>query len=426
MKFCLVGINHHVAPIEIRERVHFKETDIIEVTDHLMGESISELVILSTCNRSEIYFLSSQPDQDLDLVVTYLKDYFQIDLEEKDLICKIGDEALEHLFYVAIGLDSMIIGEDQILGQVVDAHTTAMDLNSSQKILNKIFREAITFAKKVKTESGVSDKPISIAYIGVKKMEELFDLSISRCMIIGLGEMGSLALNYLIERGADVVACNRTYENSIKMQQKYHALEILPFEDRLKGLVDVDILISATASPHTIINPRDLLKRTKPLAIMDLSLPRDVDPEVGNLDEVVLYDIDSLQEIGEKNLAENKEVLESYKPEIQEIIGDLKHWISESKVDPIMKSLNERCDEIADDTLRYIFRKTDLTHNEQLKVDKIVRSALKKVVREPMLSVRQMEESDRKEVTIAVLKEVFGSWDTILFPLIPKEKKSWF
>ena len=145
------------------------------------------------------------------------------------------------------------------------------------------------------------------------------------------------------------------------------------------------------------------------MAIMDLSLPRDVDPEVGNLDEVVLYDIDSLQEIGEKNLAENKEVLESYKPEIQEIIGDLKHWISESKVDPIMKSLNERCDEIADDTLRYIFRKTDLTHNEQLKVDKIVRSALKKVVREPMLSVRQMEESDRKEVTIAVLKEVFGS-----------------
>ena len=426
MKFCLVGINHHVAPIEIRERVHFKETDIIEVTDHLMGESISELVILSTCNRSEIYFLSSQPDQDLDLVVTYLKDYFQIDLEEKDLICKIGDEALEHLFYVAIGLDSMIIGEDQILGQVVDAHTTAMDLNSSQKILNKIFREAITFAKKVKTESGVSDKPVSIAYIGVKKMEELFDLPISRCMIIGLGEMGSLALNYLIERGADVVACNRTYENSIKMQQKYHALEILPFEDRLKGLVDVDILISATASPHTIINPRDLLKRTKPLAIMDLSLPRDVDPEVGNLDEVVLYDIDSLQEIGEKNLAENKEVLESYKPEIQEIIGDLKHWISESKVDPIMKSLNERCDEIADDTLRYIFRKTDLTHNEQLKVDKIVRSALKKVVREPMLSVRQMDESDRKEVTIAVLKEVFGSWDTILFPLIPKEKKSWF
>lgn len=409
MKFCLVGINHHVAPIEIRERVHFKETDIIEVTDHLMGGSISELVILSTCNRSEIYFLSSQPDQDLDLVVTYLKDYFQIDLEEKDLICKIGDEALEHLFYVAIGLDSMIIGEDQILGQVVDAHTTAMDLNSSQKILNKIFREAITFAKKVKTESGVSDKPVSIAYIGVKKMEELFDLSISRCMIIGLGEMGSLALNYLIERGADVVACNRTYENSIKMQQKYHALEILPFEDRLKGLVDVDILISATASPHTIINPRDLLKRTKPLAIMDLSLPRDVDPEVGNLDEVVLYDIDSLQEIGEKNLAENKEVLERYKPEIQEIIGDLKHWISESKVDPIMKSLNERCDEIADDTLRYIFRKTDLTHNEQLKVDKIVRSALKKVVREPMLSVRQMEESDRKEVTIAVLKEVFGS-----------------
>lgn len=409
MKFCLVGINHHVAPIEIRERVHFKETDIIEVTDHLMGESISELVILSTCNRSEIYFLSSQPDQDLDLVVTYLKDYFQIDLEEKDLICKIGDEALEHLFYVAIGLDSMIIGEDQILGQVVDAHTTAMDLNSSQKILNKIFREAITFAKKVKSESGVSDKPVSIAYIGVKKMEELFDLSISRCMIIGLGEMGSLALNYLIERGADVVACNRTYENSIKMQQKYHALEILPFEDRLKGLVDVDILISATASPHTIINPRDLLKRTKPLAIMDLSLPRDVDPEVGNLDEVVLYDIDSLQEIGEKNLAENKEVLERYKPEIQEIIGDLKHWISESKVDPIMKSLNERCDEIADDTLRYIFRKTDLTHNEQLKVDKIVRSALKKVVREPMLSVRQMEESDRKEVTIAVLKEVFGS-----------------
>ncbi|KGF07978.1 glutamyl-tRNA reductase [Urinicoccus massiliensis] len=409
MKFCVVGINHHVAPIEIREKVHFKETDIIEVTDALLDESILELVILSTCNRSEIYFLSNQPDQDVKRVADYLRDYFQLDLQDKDLIAKVGDQALHHLFYVAIGLDSMIIGEDQILGQVVDAHTTAMDLNSSQKILNKIFREAITFAKRVKTESTVSDRPVSIAYIGVKKMEELFDLSLSRCMIIGLGEMGSLALGYLIERGAEVVACNRTYENSIKMQQKYHELEILPFEDRLKGLVDVDILISATSSPHTIINSRDLLRRTKPLAIMDLSLPRDVDPAVASLEDVTLYDIDSLQEIGQHNLEENKRILDGYKPEIDQVIQELKHWISESKVDPIMKSLNQRCDEIADDTLRYIFRKTDLTHNEQLKVEKIVRSALKKVVREPLLSVRQMDESDRKEITISVLKEVFGA-----------------
>ena len=409
MKFCVVGINHHVAPIEVRERVHFKETDIIQATDDLTSNSLSELVVLSTCNRSEIYFLSTSPGEDIERVASYLQSYFSIAIEDKDFIKKSGDEALHHLFSVAIGLDSMIVGEDQILGQIVDAHTTAMDLDSSQKVLNKIFREAITFAKYVKTKSHVSDHPVSIAYIGVKKMEELFDLPSCRTMIIGLGNMGTLALNYLLERRSDVVACNRTYENSIKIQQKFPAVQILPFEDRMKGLVDVDILVTATSSPHTIIKKRDLLKRTKPLAIMDLSLPRDVAPEVGDLENITLYDIDSLQEIGEKNLAQNRKTLEGFIPEIEEKVQELKFWMSQIKVDPIMQSLNDRCDEIADDTLRYIFRKTDMSHNEQLKVEKIVRSSLKKVIKEPLLSARRTEDSPQKETTISALKEVFGA-----------------
>lgn len=410
MKFCVVGINHHIAPIDIRERVHFKETDIIEATDILLSESIEELVILSTCNRSEIYFLTYNMDSDMKKVKKFYEEFFDISDLDSYVIEKYSDDALEHLFNVTVGLDSLVIGEDQILGQVRDAHMTSMDIGASKKDMNKIFREAITLAKQIKTETDISDQPISISYIGVKKIDEVLGLKGKKAMIIGLGNMGRLALNHLIELDTQIYVTNRTLENSLKVQREFENedIEVIPFEDMNSMISEMDVLISATSSPHVIITKENIHKRNKPLYIMDLSLPRDISPDVAEIEDVVLYDIDSLQSLSEKSLNEKKRILDSYRDEIKKKVMELQNWSLNSKVDPIMKNLNERCDKIADDTLNYIFRKTDMNHSEQLKVEKIVRSALKKVLREPLLSIKEIGDNAKKETVIKILDEVLN------------------
>ncbi|MDO5713021.1 MAG: glutamyl-tRNA reductase [Tissierellia bacterium] len=409
VKFCVVGMNHHVAPIEVREKVHFKETDIIEASDILMNNYCQETVILSTCNRSEIYFATEQADVDLHRVHQFFSEYFNVDLPEEYVVEKSGDEAFRHLFYVSMGMDSLVIGEDQILGQVKDAHMTAMEIGSSKKFLNKFFREAITFAKYCKANTSISDHPLSIAYIGVKKADEdLNGLKDKKCMISGLGNMGKLALNHLLEREAKVYVCNRTLENSHRMKWEYPEIEIFPFSELTQGIEEMDLLISATSSPHTIIKKKNIKNRKKPLYIMDLSLPRDVDRDVKDLKLVSLYDIDDLESLAQENLEEKKRILDGFKPMVEDKISELKTWAAESKIDPIMKSLNQRCDDIADDTLNYIFRKTNMTHAEKMKVEKIVRSALKKVLREPILSLKDVENTDKKDAAIELLEEVLG------------------
>lgn len=410
MKFCVVGINHHIAPIDVRERVHFKETDIIEATDILLSESIEELVILSTCNRSEIYFLTYNMDSDMKKVKKFYEEFFDISDLDSYVIEKYSDDALEHLFNVTVGLDSLVIGEDQILGQVRDAHMTSMDIGASKKDMNKIFREAITLAKQIKTETDISDQPISISYIGVKKIDEVLGLKGKKAMLIGLGNMGRLALNHLIELDTQIYVTNRTLENSLKVQREFENedIEVIPFEDMNSMISEMDVLISATSSPHVIITKENINTRNKPLYIMDLSLPRDISPEVTEIENIILYDIDSLQSLSEKSLNEKKKILESYRDEIKKKVMELQNWSLNSKVDPIMKNLNERCDKIADDTLNYIFRKTDMNHSEQMKVEKIVRSALKKVLREPLLSIKEIGDNAKKEAVIKILDEVLN------------------
>lgn len=406
MTFCVVGINHQLAPIALRERVHFKETDIIRGTEILVSESTPEVVILSTCNRSEIFFLSTNPSEDLARVEAFYGDFFQVEGVKPYIFQKMSRDALKHLFEVTLGMDSLVLGEDQILGQVRGAHLTAMELGASGKRMNKVFREAITFAKRVKARTHISDHPLSIAYIGVKRIHGQIDLDNKKCMVVGLGEMGRLALEHALERGAKIYACNRTLNNSQKMQERFPAIDILPYDQMLNGLEEMDVLITATASPHKVLNPDQLQPRRKPLYIMDLSMPRDVDAAVGELPGVTLVDIDQLMGEAQENEQEIRGILLGYRDVIEQKLDELQDWDAGAAVDPIMKSLNERCDQIAEDTLNYIYRKTEMTHNQKRKVDKIVRSALKKVLREPLLQLREMEDGDKKRAAIEALEEV--------------------
>lgn len=408
MHFSVIGINHHITPIEIREKVHFSETQIIEATNLLQEGNTNEVVILSTCNRSEIYIVSKGRSFTHQEGLDFYQDFFKVENLDQFLFYKEDHEALVHLLKVTAGMDSLVIGEDQILGQVREAHQTAMDLGSSSKILNKIFRESITLAKRIKTETDVSDKPLSIAYIGVKKVSERINLDQSKALVIGMGNMGRLAMKHLLEEGAQIIISNRTLSNSWLVKEEYPEVEVVEYERLGQVIQDVQVIVSATSSPHTILVKDDFCHNCGHKYVMDLSLPRDVHENVSLLENVTLYDIDSLQDISNENLMEKENILKTYIPEIESLSQDLLLWIQQAKIDPIMKGINERCDEIAQETLDYIFRKTDLNHSQKKKVDRIVRNALKKVAREPVLYVKEGNFSERdRNIALDVLKEVY-------------------
>lgn len=413
MEFGIIGLNYKETPIELRERVHFYEKDIIEVLSNFMESSIEEALILSTCNRSEIYFIANDIENTIKNIEDYIDSYFSVNLSDSQIVKKTGGEALRHLFYTAIGLESLVVGEDQILGQITDAQILAIEVGAAKKYLNKIFREAITFAKITKTQSSISAIPTSISYMGVRKIEEENDIKGKKALVIGVGEMGKLSAKYLLERGAVVRVANRTYENSVKVAKELGGIEICNYKDLDQEILNSAIVVTATASPHLVIKERNILPRKSDLFIMDLGLPRDVEEKVGKINGVKLYDIDSLKEISDENMQKKKDILKNFLPNIEEKIDEIELWWTQSEVDPIMQSASERCAEIAEMTLNYINRKTSLNPMEKRKIEKIVKAGIRRAMREPLVALKNLEDSEEKNIAIKVMKEVFKSWDTI-------------
>lgn len=405
MQFALVGLNYKTASLELREKVHFTESQKVEAQDRLRSLGIQEAVILGTCNRTEIYFMA-EADEDLSLVRGFLESTFQISLGHEVINAYMGRDALNYLYRVCLGLESQVVGEDQILGQVKDAHQDAMDLGSCGKLLNRIFRSAVTFAKRIKTKTGASDIPTSVAYLGIACLKQATGLKDAKVLLIGLGNMGQLALTYLLEGGAHVYVANRTHQNSLKLKESHPEVRLVPYEKLTEWLPAMDGVVTATASPHVILTKSDFPRRDKPLTIVDLSLPRDVDPDVAQLDQVTLLDLDSLELLSDEHLAKKRQLLESQLRDLDAELTELMAWLAGTKLDVLFQSAEERCQCIADQTIAYLYRKTDLKEAEKKKVDKIVRSAVKKAMQETLTAVREQPESEQKAACVEFLKEI--------------------
>ncbi|WP_425446727.1 glutamyl-tRNA reductase [Dethiothermospora halolimnae] len=411
MNIAVIGLNHNNAPIEIREKVSFTDTKKIEGTNILLDKGIKEVVIISTCNRSEIYIIDKEDkiDDSIDFIKNFYKDFFKINNIKEYLFTIKGRDAIYHLYEVSSGLKSIVLGEDQILGQVKEAHNFAMDLGSSKKILNKIFREAVTTAKNIKSKIKISEHPLSISYIGVKYLKDkLGSLKGKNALIIGLGKMGKLALKHLLEEDLDnIYMSNRNHDKTVNLKKDYPDIIPIDYYDRYSIIEKVDILITATASPHRIIEKNKMSNRDKPLYIMDMALPRDVDKEVGELDNIFLYDIDNLKDISTENEKKREQLSLKAKGMIKDNIDDLLLWLKTVKADPIIKDLNERCKEIEQDTLNIIYRKLDLDCREKKIISKMLNSALKRLIREPIVKLKGTADDEERENYIDVLEKLF-------------------
>lgn len=311
MDLVVIGINHKTAPVEIREKFAFSFKQIVEANRLLKeSDSLAENLILSTCNRVEIYAVAEHNKDYLNNIKSFLSRFHNVDLvdyENKIYIHK-DKEAVEHLFKVASGLDSLVIGEMEILGQVKKAYQEAREGLATGKVLNRLFEKAFNTAKKIRTETFISRGAVSVSSAAVRLAEKILGgLTDKETLVIGAGTVAEQLLLYLKKNGIkSLLITNRTLEKAQDLAGRFNA-QALAFEDFRKRLIEVDIVIASTGAPHCIIRNDDVAslmpkRKQRPLFIIDLAVPRDVEAQVNMIDNVYLYDIDDLEKIVVENI----------------------------------------------------------------------------------------------------------------------------
>ncbi len=317
----ILGLNHKTAPIEIREKVSFSTSGISDGLSLLQKcHFVRESLILSTCNRVELYAVVEDKLEGLKSLKEFLYQYHELkDSLEPYLYFYENELALRHTFRVASSLDSMVVGENQIFSQVKQAYMRAQEAGSMSRVLTSVFQEALRVAKMVRTQTGISKGAVSIGSAAVELAKEILkDLKDKKILIIGAGKVGELTVKNLAERGVNLIlVANRTFENAVKLAQIFQG-KAIKFAQLNEALKEVDIVISSTNSPHYILRKKDILsviseRGHKPLFLIDLSVPRNIERAVSEIKDTHLYNIDDLQKISQLNLKER--LKETYKAE---------------------------------------------------------------------------------------------------------------
>jgi len=427
-----VGLNYRTAPVEIREKLTFSENTLAEAVVELKNQkSILENVIISTCNRTEIYAVVDQLHTGRYYIKRFLSDWFQIPMEEfsKYLIITEDDGAVEHLFRLSTGLDSMVLGETQILGQVRDAFLTSQNVKTTGTIFNELFKQAITFAKKAHHHTGIGEHAVSISYAAVELAKEIFgSLQNKHVAILGAGKMGELAAKNLQGSGASyITVINRTKEKAVELAKQFHATA-KSLDELEEVLLDADILISSTGS-DTFVVTKEMLQSVQerrngsPLFLVDIAVPRDIDPEVREIEKVFLYDIDDLQNIVDSNLEERKRAAEKIEFMLEEEIITFKEWLKMLGVVPVISALRKKALAIQEETMKSIERKMpDLTAREKKVLSKHTKSIINQLLKEPITQAKELAGSGNSEA-LQLFVDIFGIEEEVRDEFAKQAKK---
>lgn len=415
MNLALIGLSHQQAPIDIREAVTFTQKKQLNTATFLLDEGIDEVVILSTCNRSEIYIATrGNPEEASEIVQAFYRQFAGTADIAPYLYTKHNAQAVEHLFAVSAGLDSAILGEDQILGQVKDALELAMSIGASKKTLNRLFTQAVTSAKEIKTTTRISETPLSMSSIAVKFIKEQLgvdSLSGKTVMLIGMGKMNRLAVNYLLADGvAKLYLVNRNRCKSQAVQEAYPQadnIQIIEFEQRYEFMPLCDVIISATASPHTVLKAELCPELPRNILLMDMAMPRDIDARLGERPTVRLFDIDALKTIQATNHHQRSQRAKEAHALATQNAHAFLQWLDMAGADDTIRYLNARSADIQANALAYLFKKVNLSNREQALVEEVMTSALKKVLREPILNLKKTTDPQQRETCIQTLDYLF-------------------
>lgn len=405
----VLGIDHHYSA-DIREKVAFSESQKLEFSTKLIDLGVEEIVILSTCNRSEVYFLDQWKNDAVrnQVLDTYI-DYFGIH-DYSHCIYRLHDgEAVEHIFKVTAGLESAIVGEDEILRQMKEAYEFSRQFKNTGKYFNHLFQESIKCAKEIKSSLKISEIPISTGYIGLKYLEEqVGTFEDKNLLIIGFGEIGRLFYQYGRELPfKNIFVCNRSAGTVQSVIEQENNTSYIPYGSCHRVMNEVDVAVTATSCPHYILKADDMPVRTKPLYMLDMAIPRNIDTAIGNLENYFLYNIDALKEMAAKNREARENLKEQAQYIIDQAIDEYIKWVRKSAQDPIIESLNQSVDEILADHLTYLFRRVKVNEREKTIISRTMQSALKKAVRNPIVALKSIEDREKRAHYSHVLGELF-------------------
>ena len=395
-----IGTSHHVAPIEFREKLAFSDEQLIESLQCLHeSDRVQEAVILSTCNRVEVYALAnSTPNADTSakMLVEFLSRYHQISMESLKKWCYLHRnlDTIQHLFRVTSSLDSMVVGESQILGQVKAAYDLSRSAGGAGTILNRLFTKAFSVGKRVRTETTITSGAVSISYAAVELAKKIFNtLEGKTVAIIGAGEMSELTAKHLVANGAsNVLVANRTYERAVKVAEKFNGIP-LPYESDLSFLIDADIVISSTDAPDYLIKRQSLAnimrkRKHRYMFLIDIAVPRDIDPDVSKVDHAFLYNIDDLEAVVASNLKDRQQEAVMAEQIVSEESKRFYNQLQTFQVNPTIKALHQQFRQIADTELQACFYKATLSDQQEAVVTSMTQAIVKKLLHHPMQNLR--------------------------------------
>jgi len=417
MNIIVVGLSHKTATVEIREKVAFSPNQMQKPLAELVGlDGIIEGVIVSTCNRVEIYATTRDIAGGIARIKRFLADYHRISLEslEQHLYTHHSENAIRHVFRVASSLDSMVVGEPQILGQIKTSYGYAAEYKSSGIILNRFLHKAFSVAKRVRTETKIASSAVSVAFAAVELAKKILgDLSDKTVMLIGAGEMCELAAKHFLNSGArGVMVTNRTFERAEKLAEEFGG-EAVRFEELFTHLHRADIVLSSTGAPHCIIGPKDAeevvrRRRFKPMFFIDIAVPRDIDPKVDDVENAYLFTVDHLQEIVQANLAQRSLEAEKAEEIINQEIGQFYKWLSTLEVTPTIVALRTRFDEIR----RAELEKTvsvwkDLPPDAEKRLEALTMAMMNKLLHTPTAVLKKAGQGGRVDLYVDALRQLF-------------------
>lgn len=394
----LLGLNHKTAPVELRELLAFSKEEAVAVLEGLQKcPDINEVMLISTCNRVEVLLTTSNITNAVNSVKTYTSEFKKIPISkfEQALYMHDGEEAVRHIFRVASSLDSMMVGEPQILGQIKDAYLTAILKKTSGVILNRLLHKTFFVAKRVRSETGIGDHAVSISYAAIELAKKIFgNLEGKKVLLIGAGEMAELAVEHLVRnRAGEIFVANRTFERGVELSNRFKgkAIRIEEIPDCLKL---VDIIISSTGSPNFVI-VRDQVKgvmrsrRNRPIFFIDIAVPRDIDPDINRLNNSYVYDIDDLKGVIEENIKDrNKESIKGERI-VDEAVISFQQWYESLGAVPTIVALRNKIDSIArseiDKTLQSL---NHLSDNDCQAIYRMTNSLINKILHDPTLFLK--------------------------------------
>ncbi|WP_438347131.1 glutamyl-tRNA reductase [Paenibacillus sp. FA6] len=423
MHIVVVGLNYRTSPVEVREKFTFADKDLPEALRQLkLTKTVLEGVIVATCNRTEIYVVVDRLHMCGYFIRGFMEQWFGISREEftKHIYIYEDEQAISHLFRVTCSLDSMVLGETQILGQVRSAFLESQRNNATGTWFNMLFKQAVTLGKRVHSETTIGESAVSISYAAVELGKRIFGLfTDKKVLILGAGKMSELTVKHLYGNGAaEVIVANRTLSRAEELAKKFNGSPCT-LDAAIKRLDEVDILISSTGADEYVLTSsqvKESMKRrqSRPLFIIDIAVPRDIDPIIGDIHNVFLYDIDDLEGIVQSNLEMRRTEASKIEIMIEEEIIVFNQWLKTLGVRPVIRALQEKSNVIHEETMESLFNKLpELDEHQRKVIRRLTKSIVNQMLHDPINRIKELTGEKNGEDSLDVFTQIFALEDQL-------------